>query len=216
MAGRIGRLGRVVAAAALAGTVLAAPPLVAPVAGAAQGATAAVVPAAPTDLALQDLDGRPVRPFQASEGRRAVIFLFAAVECPVSNRYAPVVQQLHEAFAPQGAAFWLVYPNPYDTPAAIRAHLRDYAYPVHALRDPDHRLVALTAAQVTPEGAVFRPDRTLAYHGRIDNRFVSLGVERPSATVHDLRDAIGAVLGGRPVATPSAPGVGCFIADFVP
>ena len=137
-------------------------------------------------------------------------------ECPVSNRYAPIVQQLHETFAPQGVAFWLVYPNPFDTPAAIRAHLRDFAYPMHALRDPDHRLVALTSAQVTPEAAVFRSDRTLAYHGRIDNRFVSLGVERPSATVHDLREAIGAVLGGRPVATPSAPGVGCFIADFVP
>jgi hypothetical protein len=55
----------------------------------------------------------------------------------------------------------------------------------------------------------------LAYHGRIDDRFVSLGVERPAATQHDLRDALTAVVAGRAPAVATAPAVGCYIADFV-
>src|SRR5580765_1140354 len=94
------------------------------------------------------------------------------------------------AFGPKGVRFWLVYPNPTDTPALIRAHLKAFAYPDIALRDPDHALVKVAHPTVTPEAAVFDARGTLVYRGRIDNRFVALGQERPSATRHDLQDAL--------------------------
>ena len=97
----------------------------------------------------------------------------------------------------------------------MRSHLKDYSYPVHALLDPRHELVKLTKVSVTPEAAVFNRTRALVYRGRIDNRYVSLGVERPAATQHDLSDAITAVLAGRPVVAESTQAVGCYIADFV-
>jgi hypothetical protein len=172
--------------------------------------------AAPTpSVTLRDPDGRAVNPFLAAESSAAVVFLFASVDCPVSNRYAPVVQRLHANYAAQNVAFWLVYPNPADTPDAVRDHLKAFGYPVHALLDPRHELVKLTAVTVTPEAAVFDKARVLAYHGRIDDKYVSLGVERPAATKHDLADALAAVLGGRAPTAASAPAVGCFIADFV-
>jgi hypothetical protein len=108
-----------------------------------------------------------------------------------------------------------VYPNPGDTPEAVREHLQTFAYPVHALLDPRHELVKLTKVTITPEAAVFTSARTLAYHGRIDDRFVSLGVERPAATTRDLFNALTAVVAGRTPEQASAPAVGCFIADFV-
>lgn len=166
-------------------------------------------------VALKDLDGRTVAPFLAAENSAAIVFLFASVDCPVSNRYAPDVQRLYAQFAPQNVSFWLVYPNPYDSPAAIREHLKAFGYPVHALLDPNHELVKMTHATITPEAAVFDQSRTLAYYGRIDDKFVSLGVERPKATTHDLLDALQAVLAGRTPAVRSAPAVGCYIADFV-
>lgn len=166
-------------------------------------------------LALKDSEGRLVDPFLAAENSTAIVFLFASVDCPVSNRYAPEVQRIHATFAAKGVAFWMIYPNPNDTPEAIRAHLASYGYPVHALLDPRHDLVKLANVAITPEAAVFDRERTLVYHGRIDDRFVSLGVERPAATRHDLRDALAAVVaGGRPTVA-TAPAVGCFIADFV-
>src|SRR5262245_41578454 len=57
--------------------------------------------AAPT-VRLPDLDNRLVDPFLAAESSKAIVFLFASVDCPVSNRYAPVVQRLHQPFPPQG------------------------------------------------------------------------------------------------------------------
>lgn len=166
-------------------------------------------------IVLKDPDGRPVEPFLAAENSAAIVFLFASIDCPVSNRYAPEVQRMHAAFAQKNVAFWMVYPNPGDTPDAVRAHLKDFGYPVHALLDPRHELVKLAKATITPEAAVFGKSRSLDYHGRIDDRFVSLGVERPKATTRDLFDALTAVLEGGAPKVSSAPAVGCFIADFV-
>jgi hypothetical protein len=198
--------GRLLASAVLALAIAVLP--CGPVAVAAGGA---VTPR----IALKDVDGTLVDPFLAAESSDAIVFLFASVDCPVSNRYAPEVQRLHTTFAPKRVAFWLVYPNPADTPGAVRDHLRAFSYPVHALLDPRHELVKLTKVSITPEAAVYDRARTLAYHGRIDDRFVSLGVERPAATRHDLFDALTSVLSGRAPASASAPAVGCFIADFV-
>ena len=174
------------------------------------------VRAAAPAVALKDVDGRLVDPFLAAENSAAILFLFASVDCPVSNRYAPEVRRLRDTFAKQSVAFWLVYPNPNDTPAAVRAHLEAYGYPVHALLDPGHALVKLTKVSITPEAALFDRARALAYHGRIDDRFVSLGVERPAATTRDLFLALTAVLDGKAPAQASAPGVGCYISDFAP
>jgi hypothetical protein len=171
--------------------------------------------AAPPSVRLPDLDNRLVDPFLAGENAPAIVFLFTSVECPVSNRYAPVVQRLHETFATRGAAFWLVYPNPSDSPRAIRDHLKAFGYPIHALRDPKHELVTFAHATVTPEAAVYDRGRTLAYRGRIDDRYVSIGIERPNPTKHDLQDALAAIFAGRRVSEASTTAVGCYIADFL-
>ena len=142
------------------------------------------------------------------------MLLFVSVDCPVSTRYAPEITRLMKVFASKGARFWLVYPNPAESIAAIRGHLKAYGYPDAALRDPRHELVKLGLISVTPEAAVFTSTGSLAYHGRIDDRIVELGRERPVPTSHDLERALTDVLAGRPVTTASAPAFGCFVADF--
>jgi len=107
--------------------------------------------------------------------------------------------------------FWLVYPDPDEAPETIRRHLEEYGHPGRPTRDPDHALVRLTQATITPEVAVFTPAGELVYRGRIDDRFVDFGKARAAATRHDLVDAIDATLEGRPVETPRTRAVGCFI-----
>jgi redoxin len=177
--------------------------------------TCAVRLGAAPSVRLPDLDNRLVDPFLAAEGSKAIVFLFASVDCPISNRYAPVVQRLYQTFSTQGVTFWLIYPNPAETPAAIREHVKAFNYPVHALRDPKHELVKITNVLVTPEVAVFDKAQALVYHGRIDDRYVNLGVERPAPTRQDLADAITATLSGARVREAATQAVGCFIADFV-
>ena len=74
-------------------------------------------------------------------------------------------------------------------------------------------LVKRAKAVVTPEAAVFLNGGRLVYHGRIDNRYVVLGKERPEATEHDLESFLQAVVDAKPLPGSSKPAVGCYIAE---
>ncbi len=161
------------------------------------------------------LDGKPVDPLQPAPGTKATVLLFVSTGCPISNRYAPDLRKLHDAYAKSGVAFWLVYPDPADAVVDIRDHLREFSLPGTALRDVAHGLVTHTGATITPEAAVFDDHGRLTYRGRIDDRYSAIGVERATATRHDLQDAIAATLAGQPVAQKFTQAVGCYIADFV-
>jgi Redoxin len=155
-----------------------------------------------------------VDPLQASATTRAVVLVFLSTECPYSNRSAPEIRRLYDAFSPRGVRFWLVYPNPAETPAIVRAHLKAFGYPDIALRDPSHALVESAKPTVTPEAVVFNAGGDLVYRGRIDDRVVELGRERPAPTVHDLENALTSVLAGRPVVPQTTQAFGCFLADL--
>lgn len=163
---------------------------------------------------VESLEGRAIEPLKLAPGVKAAVFVFVSVDCPISNRYAPEVRRLYQAFHEKGVHFTLVYPNPAESAPVIKEHLRAYDYPVGAVRDPKHALVKHAQISVTPEVAVFTPDGSLAYRGRIDNRHVRLGLERPAATQRDLASALVAVLEGKPVREPRTQAVGCYVADF--
>jgi len=165
-------------------------------------------------VTIETLDGQPIDPLGVLAGAKAAVFVFVSTECPVSNRYAPEVVRLYDAMSAKGIRFTLVYPNPAESAADIRAHLKAYRYPMDALRDPSHAFVKRVGISITPEAAVFTPDGTLAYRGRLDDRYVSLGLERPVPTQRDLADALTDLLAGRPVRTPRTQAVGCYVADF--
>jgi hypothetical protein len=162
--------------------------------------------------ALYNLHGGRVYPFEG-DGTNLTVFVFVRTDCPISNKYAPEVRRLSRDFDPKNVRFWLIYPNGDETLAEIEKHLKEYDFGSKALRDPDHWLVKLSRATITPEAAVFR-GKHLIYHGRIDNKFADLGKARPEATTHELRDVLEALLSGNTPAISSAPAVGCAISDL--
>jgi len=181
--------------------------------------TAAVSPSgaagsASSELRLLDLDNRQVDPFQTAPGVKAFAFLFVSVECPVSNRYAPEIRRMSDSFTSRGVSLRLVYPNPAESADMIRVHVKDYNLPAGALRDPRQALVSFTKATITPEAAIYNATMQRVYLGRIDDRYVNIGLERPAATRHDLQDALAAVLSGARISEPTTQAVGCYIADF--
>lgn len=157
------------------------------------------------------LDGTPADPFLAASGK-PVVLVFLRTDCPISNRYAPLIQRISSRYAAK-VSFWLVYPSKTTSAEKIRQHEREYGYKLPALRDPRHALATKAQVQVTPEAAVFDGNHRLFYHGRIDDLYQDFGRARPAATTHELDDAIQAALSGK---TPprNMPGVGCFIADL--
>jgi peroxiredoxin len=157
-----------------------------------------------------DLQGNPVDPLRHIKGR-AVVLIFLAIDCPICNKYAPEIRRLHDEYSSKGVKIWVVYPDPDTLPKSILRHQAEYHLPPQALLDPTHSLVGLSQATVTPEAAVFLPDRRLVYHGRIDNREVVFGSTRPEATEHDLRRVLQRIVQGQTVTPSSTPSVGCYI-----
>jgi len=159
-----------------------------------------------------DLEGKPVDPLRSNPGK-PVVLIFIRTDCPISDRYAPTIQRLSAHYAGK-VGFWLVYPDKSESVAAIGQHLHAYGYKLPALRDPQHSLVRLGQVEVTPEAAVFTASGQLVYHGRIDNWYQAFGKARSAPTMHELEDAIQAVLNGANPQVPSASAVGCYISDL--
>lgn len=159
-----------------------------------------------------DLDGHPVSPFAANQGK-IVVLVFLRRDCPVSGRYAPTIQQISKQYSDR-ANFYLVYPDITDTVAAIRKSVEDFGYHLPVLRDPEHALVKASHVQITPEVAVFDRDHKLVYDGRISDWYIDLSRARPVPTTHELEDAIRAADSGQRLARNEVRGVGCYISDL--
>ena len=166
-------------------------------------------------LALTALlfQGPASAPATADVAPGLTVYVFTTTDCPISNRYAPDITRLAARFARQ-AKFVLVYPVPGDSDAKIAEHRKKFGYGIPFQRDRDQVLVRQTGVTVTPEVAVMRDGRVL-YRGRIDDRFVDFGKERPAPMHHDLENALTAILRGAPVADKETRAIGCFISDLV-
>jgi hypothetical protein len=159
-----------------------------------------------------DLRGQPANPF-VQTNIVATVLVFVAVDCPISNRYAPELQRLRKQFVPLGLSFWMVYPDKETSRARIRQHAQDFGLGDQILWDPKHVLVRAAHARITPEVAVFtRPDN-LVYHGQIDDRFVNLSTARPEPTRRYLQETLDALVNHEPIRTRETQAVGCSIAE---
>jgi peroxiredoxin len=140
------------------------------------------------------------------------VLVFTTTDCPISNRYAPEIRRLATKFG--AVKFVMVYPVASDTPELIDAHRKKFAYSIDFLRDDKHELLKKTGVTVTPEVAVMKDGRML-YRGRIDDRYVDFGKDRPQPTVRDLERSLNAIIAGRPVPVAETRAVGCILSDLV-
>lgn len=141
------------------------------------------------------------------------VLVFTSTDCPISNRYAPEIQRLATKFA-RDVRFVFVYPVPSDSEATIREHRKKFGSGEWR-RDPSQKLVKLTGVTVTPEVAVMTADQKILYRGRIDDRYVEFGKDRPQPTVRDLERALDAIVSSKPVPVSETRAIGCIIADLV-
>jgi AhpC/TSA family len=174
-----------------------------------QTASAATPPSA---RGAVDLEGKPVQPLR-DPAARAVVLLFVRTDCPLSNRYAPVLNNLYDRYTRQQVEFWLVYSDPHQKPDEVRDQMRDYGFRARPVIDAQHVLAKLSAVKVTPEVAVFVGQK-LVYHGRIDNQYPALGMSRPRPTQNDLDRVLSAVVEHRPAPETATRAVGCALSDL--
>ncbi|MEM6671966.1 MAG: redoxin family protein [Planctomycetota bacterium] len=140
-------------------------------------------------LRTVDVDGNVVRiAMKGGPGPAAIVFLDPG--CPIARRYAPVLDALAERAAERGVDFYPVVSDPTVTPADVRAFCSEFELDTPCLIDADGELAARLGPRIVPEAFVISANDTLAYRGRIDDRFADIGRPRAKTSHHDLRDAI--------------------------
>ena len=159
-----------------------------------------------------DLEGKAQHPLEAGPHRAAVV-VFITTDCPIANRSIPELNSIYSDYRDRGVAMTLAHVDPDVTLEIAATHAREYELLPPVVLDPKHVLVNATGATVTPETAVFDAKGTMVYRGRINDRFPRLGDIRTKASVHDLREALDAILAGKEIAHPRTKPVGCYIPD---
>jgi hypothetical protein len=143
---------------------------------------------------------------------KANVLLFVSSDCPVSNSFAPEIQRVCSRFAGDGVTCVLVYEDAGIDERGVRAHMADYRYDsIAAAIDFDGAIARRAGASVIPQAIVVDANGAVRYRGRINNFYAALGKPRQQVTVHDLRDAVEALLAGRPITNPETEALGCFI-----
>lgn len=162
------------------------------------------------DLTMKDLTGA-TRPLSAAlKDRRAVVLCLTSVTCPLSTRYTPRQKVMADEYAARGVLFVLVNVSDTDTLPEMKQQAKMLQWPGLSLPDEDRSLRRALSPRTTTEVLVIDAARTLVFRGAVDDQF-GVGSATAEPKRRWLRDALDAVIAGRPVATPATWSPGCTV-----
>jgi peroxiredoxin len=142
--------------------------------------------------------------------KKLVVLAFIGTECPVAKAYGERLGELAKKYADKGVQFLAVSSNRQDTITELSAFARVHHLEFPILKDLNNKLADQVGAQRTPEVFILDSDRSVRYHGRIDNQY-GVGYAKKTVTEAFLKDAIDELLAGKTVSKAETAAVGCFI-----
>jgi peroxiredoxin len=186
---------------------------------AAQPATLAIGAAAP-EFSLPGVDDKTYTLADFDDADLLVI-IFTCNHCPTAQAYEERIKQLAADYKDRGVAVVAVSPNDAaavrldelgysdlgDTLDDMKIRARDHDFNFPYLYDGQTQAMSQAYGPVaTPHVFIFDQGRKLRIAGRIDDH------ENPAKTkTHDTRDALDAMLAGRPVPAETTRTFGCSI-----
>jgi thiol-disulfide isomerase/thioredoxin len=203
----------------MTGALLSALLLVSPFAEGPAISTLAIGSPAP-DFDLPGVDDRrySLKDFAAA---KVLVVVFTANHCPTAQAYEERIQKLHDDYAGKGVALVAISPN---DPLAVRLDELGYtdisdSFDDMKLRAREHHFAfpylydgeteetsRKYGPQATPHAFVFDQERKLRFTGRIDD-----GENPAKIKNEDTRNAIEALLAGKPVPVETTKVFGCSI-----
>jgi thiol-disulfide isomerase/thioredoxin len=157
-------------------------------------------------IAFTDIRSLP-RTLDDFKPKKAVVLVFTNTTCPIARRYLPAVQSLADDYHDKGVRFVAVNAADDDSVIAMATQAVRAEMSIPFVKDFGGVCARALGIRRTPE-AVVVADGHLRYRGRIDDQY-RLGGTRKEPTRRDLKEAIDAVLDGRPVAVPETEVDGC-------
>jgi alkyl hydroperoxide reductase subunit AhpC len=114
--------------------------------------------------------------------------------------------KLAQDFAARGISVIGINANNTESAEAVKNHASSNKLTFPILKDPGNKIADRLGATKTPEAYFLDSSNKLVYHGRIDNSKEASGVNSS-----ELRDAMEALLAGKPIEKTTAMAFGCTI-----
>ncbi len=167
------------------------------------------------DFTLPATDGSTVHLADELAQHPATVVMFLCNHCPYVKAYLPRLVQLQDQFPTtdkNGARLIGICSNdaqayPEDNFENMKKTANQWSFNFPYLRDEDQSVARAYGAERTPEIFLLDPDGICRYEGGIDDSY-----QDPSAvTQQPLRDAIQAIIAGKPITEPQTYAIGCTI-----
>jgi len=151
--------------------------------------------------------------FNDVKGEKGTAVMFICNHCPYVIHVNAEIKRISDEYSEQGIGFVAISSNdvvnyPQDAPHLMTKLVEQENFNFPYLYDESQEVAKAYDAACTPDFYVFDAKNTLAYRGRID-------ASRPSngqpLTGKDLREALDAVVTGKPVSDIQYPSAGCNI-----
>lgn len=147
------------------------------------------------------------------KGEKATLIMFLCNHCPYVIHVNPEIVRLVKDYQSKGVGFAGISSNdvekyPDDAPDKMKNVAREAGYTFPYLYDASQEVARQYDAACTPDFYLFDSNLMLVYRGRLDGS--RPGNEVPLSGA-DLRQALDAVLEGKPVTEKQYPSGGCNI-----
>lgn len=143
---------------------------------------------------------------------KILVILFICNHCPYVKAIEDRYLSLERQFRGHGVQFVGICSNdptdyPDDAPSSLLKRWREKHYEFPYLIDDTQQAAKDYGAVCTPDIYVFDHDRSLAYHGRLDDHWESA----QKVTQKDLEKALHALVSGKTPSAVQLPSMGCSI-----
>jgi thiol-disulfide isomerase/thioredoxin len=138
---------------------------------------------------------------------KVVVIDFLSKDCPWSRGAAPAIAEVAKSYAGKDVVFIGINSNQGTTADAMAKYAESGSIPYPIAVDAQNKYADTVGATRTPEIYVVDREGKLAYHGAYDNRKSPEQI----GDVNYTKDAIDAVLAGKPVAKTEISAWGCTI-----
>ena len=164
------------------------------------------------DFRLPDTNGKLVSLGELT-GHPALLVMFICNHCPFVKHVRDELAKLGRDYAPKNVAIVAISSNdaanyPEDSPAKMAEEARAAGYNFPYLYDESQAVAHAYRAACTPDFFLFDRNHRLVYRGQLDDSRPGNGIP---VTGKDLRTALDALVGGKPVPATQKPSLGCNI-----
>ena len=160
-------------------------------------------------LELPATDGKSYDPAAAGD-KKAVVLFFVSPFCSTTKSFMKEINQITADYSDR-VIVYLVHSDPEITNEVAMEHAILSEVKATVLLDKQQALAKQVQAQITPEVVVLSPKSEALYKGRINDLYLGPTKRQRAATTKDLRDALDAILAGKPVPAPQQEAQGCKI-----